>query len=257
MPSNNYQIVSFLLITTFVIVLLMTSIVVILYLYQKKRILFQEIISQTQLEIQEETFQNISREIHDNIGLSLTLAKLHLNTLTLNCPRKINPLIEYSIELISQAIVDLSDISKSLNSDIILNYGLLNLIEIKLDKLAKSEKFRVEFEVGGQVIFIHSQKELILYRIFQEALNNIIKHSKADSIAVYLVFYPESVQLTVKDNGIGINDDQLEYAKSSKIMTGLGNIKKRTKMLNGECNIVSNKTGTSITVTVPIEKDEK
>lgn len=235
----------------------MTSIVVILYLYQKKRIMFQETIVQTQLEIQEETFQNISREIHDNIGLSLTLAKLHLNTLTLNNPRKTHPLIEYSIELIGQAINDLSDISKSLNSDIVLNYGLLNLIEIKLDKLAKSGKFSVDFKVEGQVIFIHSQKELILYRIFQEALNNIIKHSKADSLAVYLVFDLYNVRLTIRDNGIGINEDQLEYTKSSKIMTGLGNIKKRTKMLNGECNILSNKTGTSITVMVPLEKNEK
>lgn len=257
MSANNYQIVSFLLITTFVIALLMTSIVIILYVYQKKRIVFQEIIAQTQLEIQEETLQNVSREIHDNIGLSLTLAKLHLNTLALQNPKVLHPLIHYSIELIGQALNDLSDLSKSLNSEIILNYGLLNLIEIKLDKLEKSGKFSTDYKISGNPIFIHSQKELILYRIFQESLNNIIKHSKADLITVHLGYDFDSLRLIIKDNGVGIDDEQLKYSKSSRIMTGLINIKKRAKMLNGECSILSNNSGTSIIVTIPLEKDEK
>ena len=73
----------------------------------------------TQLEIQEDTFQHISREIHDNINLSLTLAKLNLNTLNWSEKEKAISQVNSSIDLISQSIANLSDISKSLNSDII------------------------------------------------------------------------------------------------------------------------------------------
>lgn len=256
MQTANSQIVAFLFITTFLIVLLLASIVTILFLYQKKRIIFHDQIAQAQLEIQEETFQNISREIHDNIGLSLTVAKLHLNTINLQSLQSAHFLIESSIELIGQAINDLSDISKSLNSDTICNHGLLNAIDIKLDKIKKAGKFKVVFRIKGDPVFMHSQKEVILYRIFQESLNNIIKHSKADKISVLLI-YDGSLQLIVKDNGIGISKDEIENATPCKIMTGLNNIKKRTKMLNGIFNLDSNNLGTTIHITVPLEKDEK
>ncbi|MGB8193087.1 MAG: ATP-binding protein [Chitinophagaceae bacterium] len=235
----------------------MATIAIIFYLYQKKRILFNEHLSQALLEIQEETFQNISREIHDNIGLSLTLVKLHLNSLNLNTAKNTSITVASSIELISQAIIDLSDISKGLNSDAICSHGLLNVLQIKLDKLKKSGRFAIGLEIDGQPIFMNSQKELLLYRIFQEALNNIIKHAKANSITVYLNYTVTFIQLKIKDDGIGINYEEIEKAKSIKIMTGLSNIKKRTKMLNGTCNIISDSSGTTICITVPLEKNEK
>lgn len=257
MQANNSQIVFFLIITTFLILLLLASIVTILYLYQKKRLLFQEALSQTRLEIQEETFQNISREIHDNIGLSLTLAKLHLNTLSYNPTKKRSILIASSIELISQAINDLSDISKNLNSEAICHHGLLNAIQIKLDKIKKTGRYSVRFEVEGHPVFMHSQKELILYRIFQEALNNIIKHARATSINVILNYTSTVLQLEIHDNGVGINYHEIEKGTQTKIMTGLTNIKKRAKMLNGICDITTSSNGTTISVTLPFEKDEK
>jgi len=95
MPGQNHNTIIFIIITTLFILILIFFIVFILFLYQRRHISYQkglEILKSdfektlltTQLEIQEQTFQNISREIHDNIGLSLTLAKLNLNTINWN-----------------------------------------------------------------------------------------------------------------------------------------------------------------------------
>jgi two-component system, NarL family, sensor kinase len=128
--QTNDRIRLFLIVTTLLILFLVALISTILFLYQKKRVAFIKNFEQakldyernllkTQLEIQEHTFQNISREIHDNISLSLTLAKLTLNTLNTNDRLTIEDGLQNSVNLISNAIKDLSNISKSLNSDVI------------------------------------------------------------------------------------------------------------------------------------------
>ncbi|HYF31327.1 MAG TPA: ATP-binding protein [Chitinophagaceae bacterium] len=251
MQVGNKQIVIFLIVTTFLILVLLGLIVTILYLYQKKRIAFQKHLAVTQLEIQEETFQNISREIHDNIGLSLTLAKLHLNTLTLNPSQTPHASIITSIELITQAIHDLSDISKNLNSEAIRNQGFLNVLTDGLERLKKCGRYDISFSVIGTTTFMDIQKETILYRITQEALNNIIKHSNASKIHFQLNYNDAHLSLFIKDDGVGINWAQMEKAKLTRIMAGLNNMKARAKLVNGTCNVQSDETGTSIYVTIP------
>src|SRR5947207_2167764 len=99
MQNNSYDITALLLITTFLIMLMAVFILFIIFIYRKKQITFQEKINaieanyeknllKSKLEIQEQTFQHISREIHDNITLSLTLAKLHLHTIDWNNKEK-------------------------------------------------------------------------------------------------------------------------------------------------------------------------
>lgn len=252
MQAGNSQIVIFLIVTTFLILFLLGLIITILYFYQKRKILFQKHLVTTQLEIQEETFQNISREIHDNIGLSLTLAKLHLNTLTIDSTEKPCLNIISSIELITQAINDLSDISKSLNSEAIRTQGFLNVLKENLERVRKSGKYDISLEITGQALFMNEQTELVLYRITQEALNNIIKHSNATAISFHLNYTATHLKLSIRDNGKGINWAELEKTKSKKIMAGLNNMKARAKIVNGTCTIYSDHSGTIITVIVPI-----
>ncbi len=146
MQADKFDIVVFLIATTILILLLAGLIITLIYLYQKKQLAYQhnmetlkldheKTLMSAQLEIQEDTFQHISREIHDNINLSLTLAKLHLNTLNWNEKEKMACQINSSIELISQSITNLSDISKSLNSDIINSQGLITAVKKEVQKI--------------------------------------------------------------------------------------------------------------------------
>lgn len=263
MQTANNNIILLVIGITIIFLFLLSFIAAILFLYQKKNILYykqledvknnyEKNLLQTQLEIQEQTFQDISREIHDNIGLSLTLAKLQLNTINYSNVLKRTENIASSVDLISKAIQDLSDISKSFNSEVIKNNGLYNTLKVEIEKINRSGKYKIEFTEEGNTAFLDAQKELILYRIGQEALNNILKHASADSIWIKLRYEINHISLSIEDNGMGFNNDESENYRSGKMNSGLTNMRTRAVMINGNCTITSSSgKGTKIFITAP------
>ena len=140
--QSTQGIIIFIAGTSFLLLLLISFIVSIAYKYQQKQnAYFKDIetlksshentLLQSQLEIQEQTFQNISREIHDNIGQKLTLAKLYLNTLDFTDTDKSRLQVNNSVTIIGEAINDLSDLSHSMSSEIILTHGLINALQFE------------------------------------------------------------------------------------------------------------------------------
>lgn len=263
MQNQNNDIILFVVVATGIIVFLVTFIFLILFLYQKKLLLFTKQLENTkniyeknlleiQLEIQEQTFQNISREIHDNIGLSLTLAKLRLNTLNQNDHSTMSDNIESSIGLIGKAIIDLSHLSKGLDSEAIKTHGLYNTMKIETEKVGNSGKIGIDFSVEGNPVFLDAQKELVLYRIAQEALNNILKHANATHIWVSLTYLSGQVKMTIRDNGKGFDPGAVKQASSYKMSAGLNNMRIRANSINGTCEIDSViGYGTTINIVTP------
>ena len=258
-PSTQ-GIIIFIAGTVLLLLLFISFIVSIVYKYQQKQnTYFKEIealktshqnaLLQSQLEIQEQTFQNISREIHDNIGQKLTLAKLHLNTLNYAESQKTAAQINDSINMISEAITDLSDISQSMNSENILNNGLIKGLEYEMEQLEKSGLYDISLAVTGNTLFLDAHKELVIFRIVQEALNNIVKHAKANKISISLHYNTAKLALIVSDNGIGF--DGISCTGS-----GLFNMKKRTEMLKGHIEISSKvDKGTNVIIKIPYYED--
>lgn len=209
----------------------------------------QKTILQTQLEMQEQTFQKISTEIHDNISLTLSLSKLYLNTLNYSDSGALPDKISLSIALIGKAIEDLNSISKSLNSDIITNNGLIKAVENQIKDLNKTGLYTVNFEITGSPVFLGSNKELILFRIIQESFNNVLKHSRASNINLLFTFTALALEVTVQDNGIGFTVPEPGSLTNS---AGLNNMKKRAQILNASLCIYSEPgEGTLIKISVP------
>ena len=268
MQSVTSEVTIFMVVATLLILGLVSFTILILFLYQRKQTAFiqgletlkldhEKSLLQTRLEMQEQTFQNISREIHDNIGLSLTLAKLNLNILELDKIEKTRELVAESVSLISKSISDLSDISKSLNSEAIAEQGLLNALQLEIDRLKKLNRFEIDFLVSGNPIYLDSQKELVLFRIVQEALNNIIKHADAKAICMDICFRPTKVQLRISDNGKGFSyaDDKQEIQE--KMKAGLSNMQMRSTLIGGILDLKSEiGKGTTITVNLPIDQNQ-
>jgi signal transduction histidine kinase len=233
-----------------------------LYLYRKKQQSFEKDIVQikqdhektvlnAQLEIQEQTFQHISREIHDNIGLSLTLAKLELNTFDWNDKDVSSDKLNSSVELLSKSIADLSDISKGLNTDIIIQHGLLWAVEEEIKHIRQAGLFTLDFMLTGTPLYMKAQEELIIFRIIQEAFNNIIKHAKTASAGLHLHYDEVKLHIAIVDEGVGF--DTGLSAKNRH--AGLKNMEARTKMLGGQMKIKSRPGhGTSLNFTIPFEK---
>ena len=261
MPGQNHNTIIFIIITTLFILILIFFIVFILFLYQRRHISYQkglEILKSdfektlltTQLEIQEQTFQNISREIHDNIGLSLTLAKLNLNTINWNNAGHPQEKVGGSINFISRAIEDLSYISKALHTGFIEENGLLKALELEINKIQKLDIFNVRYDVTGSPVYMQTQKELVIFRIIQEVLNNCIKHAEATALEVLLNYQNDFVDIELNDNGKG-------FARKSTFDqtgkgTGLMNIVKRAAYINGTCQINSFPgKGTTVHLKIP------
>lgn len=214
------------------------------HLNEKKLITtqFQQELLRTQLEIQEQTLKNISQEIHDNIGQTLSLAKLNLSTVDLQKENAQDKILS-SKEMVSKAIHDLRNLSRSLNTDSIQSSGLVKAIETELSIIEHAGLFKTAFSTNGTITRMDPKKELILFRIVQEAINNIIKHSGANRILVHLDFAAEELRIEVNDNGSGF-----DAAAGSIEGQGLRNMKSRAELIGGSFQIQSGPGGTTITV---------
>src|SRR6476620_1698347 len=231
-------------------------------LYQKKSIAFssekklmetkfQQELLLSQLEIQEQTLKNISQEIHDNIGQTLSLVKLNLNTIDIEKPAVIPQKVDNSKQLVGKAITDLRSLSKKLHSDSILAAGLLKAIEFELGLVEKSGVYHTSFKIIGAPVSLDAQKELILFRIVQEAMNNIIKHSHASTIAISANFEPGFLQLSIEDDGDGFElpADQGDMNRG----IGLRSMQNRVELLNGQFALeTAPAKGTQIQISVPV-----
>jgi two-component system, NarL family, sensor kinase len=263
MQVDKHNLIVFLVITTTVILFLVAFVITLIYLYQRKQLTYHKQLEtlkldheknllSAQVEMQEVTFQHISREIHDNINLALSLAKLNLHTIQSNDEPDIKNQIECSLEQISKAICDLSDISKSLNSDLILNQGLLKALQIEFDRITRMNVFQLKYRVTGDPVFMDSNKELIVFRIIQEAINNIIKHADATAVDLELYFNDGQLYVSIADNGIGFSQDDVSKSLDADSKAGLNNMKKRAAVFNGNTIIESAiGKGTRILVTIP------
>jgi two-component system, NarL family, sensor kinase len=160
---------------------------------------YKQELNKAQLEIQEQTFKNIGQEIHDNIGQVLSLAKLNINTMDCSKPLQLKERINSISELLSKAIQDLRDLSKSLHTDCISEMGLVKAIQYECELIKKISDYDALIHVHGKPYSLPQQQELILFRIFQEVVNNTIKHARASIITVQ-TYYQQNIGIRNMQN---------------------------------------------------------
>lgn len=218
---------------------------------QKMKNEFQQTLLQTQLEIQEQTLKTISEEIHDNVGQVLSLAKLNLNTMDISKTAQLQGKIDSALAQVSKAINDLRDLSKSFNTDNISAIGLVRAVEYELDMIKKTGLHKTGFNVEGKIKRLEPQKELILFRIVQETLHNIIKHAAASSIWISARYSENDLELEIKDNGKGF-DTAAAGDQDTGSGLGIRNMNNRARLIGAEFNLSSIKDeGTSVAIVLP------
>jgi signal transduction histidine kinase len=214
---------------------------------------FERELRVAQLEIQEQTSLHIARELHDNINGYLILAKLNLNTSIPFLCDKTRPKAEDTLQLLDYSLEGIRTLSRSLNPEHMAFDNLVNMLEEYIGWIKKSRRYQVHFTVAGEQCDIEKQKEILLFRILQETISNILKHSHTNTINLSLLYSFDSLKCTISDNGIGFNikekPDEGEAINSS---SDLQNILRRAKLINAICDIKSSQeSGTSISITVP------
>ena len=261
MPNTGSATIVFLVFMIVFIIVMLTFIIKILFLVQKKqnghaqKLLvvksnYEMELSKAKMEIQEQIFKQISIEIHDNACQIVALARLGLGTLNLGNKEEAKDSILEISDILEKALDELRHLSRSINGDVILNGGLAKSIEAQVGYIRKGGKYDIQLEIVGESTIIHDKKEIILFRIVQEALNNIIKHATASDICISLQYTRQFLKLQIRDNGKGF--DLNEQYSGTKSPNGIHNMQQRAKLIDSEFTINSQPNkGTQITITTP------
>ncbi len=154
--------------------------------------------------------------------------------------------------LAKQLLSELKALSASLNTDHIMHIGFPKALDNELARLSKTKKYQVTFTKSGEEYRLPPEHEIILFRLCQEILNNIVKYAKASKVTAVIQYTPASFRLEVSDNGIGFNVDQIIKKSAENESTGLLNIRKRAKLINAAVEIKSVEAlGTSFIIEIP------
>ena len=235
--------------TTFIVLLLgLTLIFLFLFIQKKKKLHFVEKqkfkedytreLSKSQNEIKERALENLSWEIHDNVGQLLSVSKLQLNRLENKVINENKEAIQEVTKLVSKSLQDLRALSKSMNPVSIQKTGLVKALRLEVDRYNRLNFIKAKLNIVNEPFRLDKEKETILFRIVQEFIHNSIKHAKASKLSIVLMFNEDNTEITVKDNGIGFN--VMEESVNKGI--GLLNMKGRAEIIKAEFRITSSQS---------------
>ncbi|TFF33937.1 sensor histidine kinase [Mucilaginibacter psychrotolerans] len=210
---------------------------------------FDNEIVKTQHEIKEQTLQTVGADLHDNVGQLLSLTSFTLKSIKGNEPDGINKKVDAAIELVSRSMQEMRQLGKLLQGEQLISLGLNEAITQEVHWLERTEQYQITYQAQNlNSVTANPEKDLILFRIVQEILNNAVKHSRATRIDINLLYKAGTLQLQVNDNGVGFIIDPSDKPTGM----GLMNIKNRAKMIDGTTTITSApENGTQISVFVP------
>lgn len=208
---------------------------------------FSEQLLQAQLEMQEHTSQHISEEIHDNVGQVLSLSSIQLNML-IQHPDKAKIALSEIKENIDQALEDLRSLARNLNGSYLQQIGINEFLQRQQLQLNKSGNLTCEMYTSGIEKPMPVQHKIILFRILQECLQNILKHARATEVILHTDYTGDKgLQLKIQDNGVGFIPEE----RQGKGL-GLGNMQRRMHLLQGDVQIESGQgKGTTIHLYIP------
>jgi signal transduction histidine kinase len=212
-------------------------------LYQKD-IDFQKSLNQTILETQEQVLNNISQDLHDDAGQQLTYINFQLENLKLDSA-ELNTLLEPLSQSVGNLSSSIRSISHSLNNQLLLQQDLFKAITNEVERLQKNPKIKIVLSQEEQTKkeFTANEK-IVIYRIFQEIINNTLKHAKAKQISISITATP-SFTMSIHDNGKGFDKNVV----GNKQSLGLQNMTNRAAIINYELTINSEiGVGTTITL---------
>lgn len=206
----------------------------------------QKQIANAAFNAQEKERSDISKELHDNISQMLTSTKLFLDILKTKTP---DELVDRSIKNINNIIKEIRNMSRSLMPLSIDDLGIIGSINDLIDNSRVTNIIDFEFYPDNEVEkLLNGNSKLILYRIVQEQINNIVKHAKAKKILIELFAEKNFIELIISDDGTGFD---LETVKKG---LGLRNMKSRAQLLNGTTEIITQpNNGCKLKVHIPYQ----
>jgi signal transduction histidine kinase len=234
----------------FLVAMLVVIVLTSLYLVQYNRRLFKQVaelsekrseLAQQLISMQENTFRSISLELHDDFGQILTA----IGAMLQRADRNSGDLLEVR-EIVQTTLEKVRSLSHALHPVVLDEAGLESALDVYLPTFEKQTGIEVGYEKTGQGRDLDRELSIHLYRVMQEALNNVARHSNSKSAAVRLRFLPAAIVLEVQDEGVGFQE---------RVTQGLGliSMRERAELVNGTIEFANaEQGGVLVRITVPL-----
>ena len=209
------------------------------------------------LQLQDEERRRFSRELHDSLGQYLAGVKMNLDMFSNSQPA--DHLLSEAIHLLDQSIAETRTISHLLHPPLLDEAGFSSAAKWYIEGFAQRSGIEVNMDLPGDVGRLPKSIELGLFRVLQESLTNIHRHSGSSRAEIALKMFSDQVVLEVRDYGKGIARELLENfrAKGTNFGVGLAGMRERLRELGGQLDIQSKAPGTVISVTLPLPEKDK
>lgn len=223
-----------------------------LIMAQKDKILKEQELSTIDAMIagQEKERKEIATELHDDLGSSLTTMKLHFENLKRQAAQQDNKIyFDRTEQLLNDTYEKIRQMSHKRFTGVLASKGLIPSVESLAQKISQSKELDVEVIHYGLDTTLENSLELLIFRIIQELLNNIIKHAQASEAFINLTAYEDHLNIMIEDNGIGMNVVSIKPTDGM----GLYSIEKKVENTGGTFEIDSQPGfGTTITIDIPL-----
>lgn len=210
---------------------------------------FDEEISRTQTEIQEQTLKHIGWELHDNVGQLLAYASMQMNMLAAKAGDDMKDSVKSTSDVIKESLKEVRMLSRSLNNDVILNIGFEQSITNELNRLKRMKFSSAELHIKGDKKELPNKKhEIVIFRILQEFFSNSVKYSEAKNLQIVLDYQEKQLIIKASDDGNGFDMESTDKG------AGLINMESRAELVNAIFELYSKPNeGVQLTLTYPYQ----
>ena len=209
------------------------------------------------LSVQDEERRRIARELHDSLGQDLTAAKISLDLLAQDNGKNRSAYLREARQLVERSIADTRTLSHLLHPPLLDEAGLVSAARWYVEGFGRRSGIATMLYLPDHLDRLPRRTETTLFRIMQEALTNVHRHSGSRAVEVSLTHKPKQIVLSVKDYGMGIPKETLDrFWKTGSTGVGLAGIRERLKELGGYLEIESNIDGTLLRATIPLASAE-
>ena len=242
-------------ITTFIIMILILMMVLVYGIFirkksdlvlaqQKRNAAYEQELALTQVEIKEQTLDYIGQELHDNLGQKLSVARLMNNKIPAAKAEEKDQIANEINILVGECLQDIRNLSNVFISKQVRRSGFLESLEREIFRIERLDLMKVEYEVNKSDLRLDPNHGLILFRIVQECINNVIKHSRSSNIVIKIEDSRDVTKIHISDSGIGF-----EVCRNDE-GCGLKNMINRAKIINADFKLTSEQgKGTEINIT--------